>query len=161
MLLLNIEILLGMGIMLKYLSKYVRQCSKKVTRFTYFPKTGLSSFKSSNDGVWSKSFLNRASGKGMLATLQLNRENPHRTPKKYLFSNFGLLGHHMQEASLGSIHIPCSGLVIFLNRQWKNSALTPPKSCLISPLNERAPSLDLHSQIDLPNSKHSQSSDSF
>ena len=49
---------------------------------TYSPKTGLSSFKSSSDGVWSKSFLNRASGKGMSATLQLNRESPHRSPKK-------------------------------------------------------------------------------
>jgi hypothetical protein len=64
---------------------------EKRTTITYLPQTGLSSFKSSNDGAWAKSFLKSASGKGMLATLQLKRESPQRTPKKkYLFaSNLG------------------------------------------------------------------------
>ena len=74
-----------------YIWIYIIWSSRKRTMFTYFPKTGLSSFKSSSDGAWFNSFLNRASGKGMLATLKLNRESPHRTPKKkYLFfSNLG------------------------------------------------------------------------
>lgn len=50
--------------------------------FTYFPRRGLSSFKSCSDGFWSRSFLNRASGKGRLAAFKLYRESPHSIPKR-------------------------------------------------------------------------------
>lgn len=58
---------------------------------TYFPKGKLSSFKSFKVVFFFRSFLYRASGKGSLTTFKLDRESPHKIPKrKYLFfSNLG------------------------------------------------------------------------
>lgn len=58
---------------------------------TYFPKRKLSSFKSSKVVFFFRSFLYKASGKGSLTTFKLDRESPHKIPKrKYLFfSNLG------------------------------------------------------------------------
>jgi hypothetical protein len=80
---------------------------------------------------------NCATGKKMLARLQLKRESPQRTPKKkYLIaSNLHLTKNHMKEASSGYVNIPYSGRVISSSKQW-NIVLTSSIQYPISPANK-------------------------